>query len=265
MIAALIALSLLQEEPLPELKTRFWELRDGGKKRAVVLVHGLHARPFSEDKANAAEAPGWLDPESAVCKSLAGHGSVFGYSYSQNRKVQDIAPSLLPHVEKLKADGYAELVLVGFSAGALIVRHFVEDHPQAGVKKVIQVCPPNGGSALGKLERTVRGDQEVFVRSLRKEEREAVVKERGAKVPDGVEFVVMLGSLAGQGDGVLSKDSQWPADLRAQGIPVVKVEAAHGLVMRLESCALTLCRLIATPQPRWSAEGVEAARKELLD
>jgi pimeloyl-ACP methyl ester carboxylesterase len=268
MTTLLLVATLLAQEELPGIKTRFWELKDAGKARAIVLVHGLSAHPFNESKANEALAPSWQSSESTICTMLAEHGSVFAFSYSQNRKVQDLASTLLPHVEKLKTDGFSEIVLVGFSAGGILVRTFVEDHPKAGVTKVVQVCPPNGGSGLGKLERAVRGDQEIFVRSLRTEEREACVRERaekGLRIPDGVEFVVVVGSVAGSGDGVLSRSSQWPQELRDQGIPAVKVETAHGLAMRTEACSKTLCRLIVTPQPRWTQEGVQAARKEILD
>jgi len=267
MIALLLAAVLAQDE-LPELKIRFWELKEGGRKRAVVLVHGLQAQILDAAKPHRPEPPGWLSPESAVVQAFAEHGSVFGFSYSQNRKVQDVPATLLPCVEKLKADGFGEIALVGFSAGGLIVRQFVEDHPGAGVAKVIQVCAPNGGSELGKLDRAVRSGQEPFVRSLRKEDRAAFEEERakrGVRIPDGVEFVSVVGSLAGSGDGVLSKPSQWTPDLQDQGIPVVKLDTAHGLAMRSESCARTLCRLLPTPQPRWPKEGVEAARTEILD
>lgn len=271
LVPALLALSGAEgpaQDELPELKTRFWELRDGGKKRAVVLVHGLQAQLLDAEKPHRPEPPDWLSPESAVVRALAEHGSVFGFSYSQNRKVQDVPAALLPCVEKLRADGYGEIALVGFSAGGLIVRQFVEDHPAAGVAKVVQVCAPNGGSELGKLDRAVRAGQEPFVRSLRKEERAAFSEERakrGVRIPDGVEFVAVVGSLAGQGDGVLSRSSQWSPDLQEQGIPVAKLDTVHGLAMRSESCARTLCRLLVTPQPRWPKEGVEAARKEILD
>jgi pimeloyl-ACP methyl ester carboxylesterase len=230
MINLLMALLLVQDPAAPELKTRFWELKEGGTARAIVLVHGLRVQVFDESKPNEALAPEWQNSDSTVVRSLSKHGTVFGFAYSQNRKVQEIPPSLLPHVRKLKADGYPEIVLVGFSAGALIARQFVEDHPDAGVRRVIQICPPNGGSDLGKLDRAARESQEVFIRSLRKEERETFLRERGekgVKVPEGVEFVVVLGSVAGSGDGVVSRQAQWTSDLRDQGIPVARVELPH--------------------------------------
>lgn len=264
-ISALLAVALLQEAPLPELKSRFWELQDGGKERAVVLVHGLRARVVG-DKANEPEPTDWQSGDSGLCRALADHASVFAFAYSQNRKVQEIAPALLPHVEKLKTDGYADVVLVGFSAGGLVVRQFVEDHPKAGVRKVIQVCPPNGGSELGRLDRAVRGNQEAFVRSLRKEEREAWQSSRKeVRIPEGVEFVVVIGSVAGSGDGVVSRASQWSPDLRNQGIPALKIDALHCGAMRSDACVKVLCGLVTRPQPRWSAEDVETARKQLLD
>jgi hypothetical protein len=267
-IAPLLALVLVQEPSLPEVKTRFWELQGGGKARAVVLVPGLRAHVIHDEKANEPDPPDWLSSESAVCRALGDCGSVFAFAYSQNRKVQDVAPVLLPHVEKLKADGYLEIILVGFSAGGIIVRQFVEDYPKAGVGKVVQVCTPNAGSELGKLDRGVRESQEAFVRSLRKDEREAVLQDRskkGVKIPDGVEFVVIIGSIAGGGDGVVSRSSQWPPDLREQGIPALKSDLTHSRAMRSDACARLLCRLVTTPQPRWSKEGVEAARKEFFD
>src|SRR5262245_50968302 len=66
---ALLLLALAAQDELPELKTRFWELHDGGKKRAVVLVHGLQAQLLDAEKPHRCEPPSWLSPESAVVKA----------------------------------------------------------------------------------------------------------------------------------------------------------------------------------------------------
>jgi pimeloyl-ACP methyl ester carboxylesterase len=268
MILLLTACLLRQGEAAPELKTRFWELKDGGKERAVVLIHGVRAHPIDGDKPHEAISPSWQSPDSHVTRALGDQGSVFAFSYSQNRRVEEMPQQLLPHIERLRGGGYRDVALVGFSAGALVARQFVEDHPEAGVGKVIQVCPPNAGSDWGGLARAVREGQEPFIRSLREEDRAKFVRdraERGVRIPDRVEFVVVLGSVGGGGDGVLGKATQWPPELQEQGIPVVKVGVLHGLAMRSETAARTYARLLTETQPRWDAEAVEAARREILE
>ncbi len=218
--------------------------------------------------------------------TLAEHADVFAFAYSQNTDLAAIAedPALGESVDDLKVAGYREIVLVGHSAGGLIARHFVEDRPDAGVTKVIQVCSPNAGSTWGKLTLGVCECQEPFLASLTKEGRRSTLKLRdGKRIPEHVEFVCLvgqmkvdfeadLGSLIGDGrdlrwaysgvcgDCVLSIDSQWPKDLQLQGIPAYPLPSTHFTAMFSSSTARRLAVLVVGPQPRWTPDEVAAAR-----
>src|SRR5438132_502338 len=120
---------------------------------------------------------------------------------------------LAPCVWGVRQLGYQELILVGHSAGGLIVRQIVEDHADAGVTKVIQVSAPNGGSDLGK------DIQQPFISSLAKQERQAcLLKRADKKIPASVEFVCVVSGTLGS-DLLVLCNCQWTIDLQQQGIP----------------------------------------------
>ena len=103
---------------------------------------------------------------------------------------------------------------------------------------------------------------------MSKTARRRIVRERaaaGKKIPDGVEFVVVMGTATGRGDSIISKTAQWPSELQKQGVPVVEVKLVHFLAVRSRTGARAVVEAIRTPQPRWSAERVEQARKALFD
>src|SRR5262249_5919693 len=140
-------------------------------------------------------------------------------------------PELAESVERLKKLGYKQIVLVGYSAGGLIARQFVEDYPDSGVTKVVQVCAPNGGSAWAK-GKAVRSVQLNFLRSLTKESRRKMQYDRVDKLlPPDVEFVCVVGTGALLGDGVVSSKSQWTEELQDQGVPAYAVCSTHCHVM----------------------------------
>jgi pimeloyl-ACP methyl ester carboxylesterase len=262
--------------------------RSSGQGRAVVLLHGLQVRPFSSRNVRQADFQGWQEPGSRLVEALAPHADVYAFAYSQNARHDAIAAEsdLGRHVSELKQAGYAEIVLVGHSAGGLIARLFVEDQPDCGVTKVIQVCSPNGGSMFGKLKLAVRKSQECFLDSLTEESRTRLLDRRqGVRIPDEVEFACVVGqldldyaaeislgtnrfqvSLAGTicGDGILSPASQWTEDLQQQGIPVYPLRAAHCTIMYTGCAARRLAELVAQPQPRWTPEEVDEARRTRL-
>ena len=110
-------------------------------------------------------------------------------------------PGFADNLRKLKQLGYTDLVLVGHSAGGLVARHFVEDYPDAGVTKVVQVCTPNGGSFWANFRVGVRKSQRAFLGSLTRDGREQCLRERGDKrIPPSVDFVCLVGNRAGEGD-----------------------------------------------------------------
>ena len=263
-----------------------WE-RTVRQKRAVVLLHGLMAHPFSSGKVVKAEWHSWQRPESTLVKALASESDVYAFAYSQNVAVDDIVGTrgLGDGIARLKELGYAEIVLVGHSAGGIVARQFVEDQPKAGVTKVVQVCTPNGGSSWGKVAFGVRHNQEAFVTSLTKECREECCAKRlDKKIPAQVEFVCLVGRLhvemkagvkpedkvairaaAGlQGDGIVTAACQWTVDLQEQGIPMTAMEVAHFSAMRSQASADKIAQLVRERQPRWSPLEVAAARRKLL-
>lgn len=247
--------------------------RREGQTRAVVLIQGLKPHPFSSDKPNQAITSSWQEPDSRMAKALNGSADLYIFSYAQNRPVHEIseaknadAKAFGDYLAEVRALGYDEMVLVAFSAGGLIARQFVEDHPDAGVTRVVQVCSPNGGSSLGGFDLGVRHDQEVFLNSLRKQaRREFLDGRKDARIPDGVEFVAVMGTGAGSGDSAVGRESAWPEDLREQGIPVVEIDTLHFAAVRGQTGTARIAELATTPQPRWTAEQVQEAAKALLD
>jgi pimeloyl-ACP methyl ester carboxylesterase len=265
---------LLQNEPAIELSFRRLSPESEERKgRAVVLINGFLPVPFKRAKAESPVVPGWLAADSELGRALAAEGDLYGFSYSQNAAVELIPAAkgpddkgLAEHVAALRAAGYREVVLVGFSAGALIARHFVEDHPDSGVTKAIQICPPNGGTGWGKANAGVTSTQEPFLNSMSRERRSALMEERKSKrIPDGVEFVVVVGNGAGSGDLVVTCESQWPQDLQAQGVPAVVVSTLHLTATRSSKVAAKVAELVRNRQSRWSKGEVEQARARILE
>jgi pimeloyl-ACP methyl ester carboxylesterase len=240
--------------------------RSSGERRAVVLIQGLMPHPFSNEHVKRATLRDWQEPGSKLVKRLAGEGDVYAFAYGQNVAVDEIADhdALWGGLLRLRAMGYRDVVLVGYSAGGVIARRVVEEYPDAGVTKVVQVCAPNAGSGWAKLS-AVRGDQKRFLQSLTKEERRRETRARmDVTIPDEVEFVCVVGTAGVSGDGVVSRRSQWPPDLQAQGVPAVTVTSDHLSMVRSAGGADAIAELVRAPQPRWSPAKVAAARKSVL-
>ena len=261
-------------------------VRSANEDRAVVLVQGLYMHPFSDRNVAVAKWQDWQQPDSELVQSLADDSDVYSFAYAQHAPVNQLcdAVQLSDKIGRLREMGYSEIVLVGHSAGGLIARQFVEDYPDAGVTKVVQVCAPNGGSVFGHAEISVRRSQEVFLTSLTKGSRKEWIAQRSDKrIPDNVEFVCVVGhqecrvtidvscrffsfrpSAELRGDWIVSSRRQWPRDLQNQGIPVVPVKTCHLWVVQQELGIETICRLVREPQPRWSPEQVAAMRRDVL-
>jgi hypothetical protein len=240
--------------------------RSPGCERAVVLLQGLKLHPFSARNATRAELHSWQRPGSAMVEAMRSEADVFAFAYGQTVPLEEIAclEVLAQGLAAVKALGYPQLVLVGHSAGGLIARHFVEDCPGAGVTKVIQVCSPNTGSVCAGAEWTVRANQEPFLRSLTRAWRRQILLERaGKEIPPALEFVCVIADGAGIGDWVVADHSQWPVDLRAEGVPAERLIATHATIFTRRG-ARACAELVARPLPRWSPEEVAAYEERFL-
>lgn len=235
------------------------------KTRAVVLIHGLLVHPFSKTNVGRAHLHSWQKSDCLLVKRLAQEADVFAFSYAQTVSADEIAdsPELERQIRKLRRDGYREIILIGHSAGGVIARQFVEDHPDCGVTKVIQVCAPNVGSGWAKWQ-TVRANQLDFLGSLTKPARRRSLRERADKeIPKQIEFACIVGTGAVVGDGVVSNRSQYPQDLQKQGVPAYPFNSNHWMVLRSQKGAELVARLVREAQPRWDAKQVEALRRKL--
>lgn len=236
-------------------------------RRAVVLLHGLRPQPVSASAASRAEPSYWEKPQAPIVRALSPDADIYAFHYAQVAAVDDIArlPALADATRLLRGAGYQEVVLIGYSAGGIIARLFVEDTPNAGVTKVIQVCAPNTGSDWTVLKHGVREVQMPFVRSLTKEERQAAAKARGDKtIPAHIEFACIVAAMNPLNDGIVRRDAQWPTDLQTQGIPAEMLYIPHVGAMYSNRLAARIAELVRTPQPRWSAERILAARPKVL-
>ena len=242
--------------------------RSEGKTRAVVLLHGLHLHPFDAQRAARAEIDLWQQAGSGLVRALARDSDVFSFCYGQNVRVEAVAraPALVEGIAHLRQAGYREIVLVGHSAGGLIARQFVEDRPNTGVTKVVQVCAPNSGCEWSYSPIGVSKVQGAFIRSMSPAWRRQAVESRFQQlVPKAVEFVCVVGKWkVGCSDGLVRCLSQWPEDLQLQGIPALLVAGNHIDIMRTPAAIARIAEICRTPQPRWSAAEVEAARHRIL-
>jgi pimeloyl-ACP methyl ester carboxylesterase len=240
--------------------------RTAGQQRAVVLIHGLALHPISKERVAKAELRSWQKPDSTLVKEISRHADVYSLAYGQTVAVESIAmsPRLLEHLRGLKKAGYRDIILVGHSAGGLIARYLVEDNPEIGITKVIQVCCPNGGSNWAALK-MARPVQAAFLASLTHSAREKLLQQRKEKrIPAAIDFACVIGCVHLGGDGVVSCKSQWSEDLQAQGIPAHSLRATHWDAVRSAKGAELLDRLIREPHKRWDERAVREARKKLL-
>lgn len=253
---------LVEVHPVPPEPASL--VRSANRARAVVLLHGTRTHVFSAARVVVPRMEGWQRAGSPLVQELSADSDVYAFSYAQTAPIGEIAsaPGLQGAIKKLRKLGYTEIALVGHSAGGVIARRLVEDSPDCGVTKVIQVFSPNDGSGWAQLSWIARKEQHPFLESLR----QASCRERrpGCRIPEKVAFVCVIGDLLGIGDGIVSDVSQWPEDLRCQGVPAVCLRATHAAIYT-RSAAKTLAALVREPaQPRWNAQRVAEAEKAFL-
>jgi pimeloyl-ACP methyl ester carboxylesterase len=226
--------------------------------RAVVLIHGYWLHVSKEEVPHAKFKP-WQTAGSVLVSTLAKESDVFAFAYGQCVGVEDVAhhASLGAAVASLKKLGYKEIVLIGHSAGGLVARYFVEDFPDAGVTKVVQLCSPNGGCTYAEIK-LIPKNQRPFLKSLTKTGREHCLQERaGKKFPAKVQIVCVVGA----DDALVSCACQWSQDLQDQGVPAVRFTTGHRLIVRKAAPAEKIAQIVREAYPRWDAKQVDAARK----
>jgi hypothetical protein len=262
--------------PVENLPTAFWQitvtsrepgLPDGrSKDRAVVLIHGLVPHILRAEKTGQPNPTVWQKPGSELVRKLSGEFDVYGFSYAQTLPVDMICHScgLRNGVRQLKEKGYSEIVLVGHSAGAVVARQFVEAYPRAGVTRVIAVAGPHAGSPWARLPRLGLPDiQEPFIKSLSPSSRMRHC-EAGRPVDEDIEFCCLVCKLPRRSsDRIVPADSQWPPELRRQGVPAVCVPLDHFDVVRTGPGAEVIAGLARIKSTRWTPEQVEQFERHL--
>jgi pimeloyl-ACP methyl ester carboxylesterase len=241
--------------------------RSAGQWRAVVLIHGLKIHPLHGSLATHPEFHTWQEPGSFLVQALSKDADVFALAYAQTADLDTIsqAQGFDQAVQKLHFMGYKEITLVGHSAGGVLARLYVEDHPDGPVTRVVQICAPNLGSSWAKAEVGSRKIQGAFYQSLTKNWRQNVCRLRKDRfIPANVQFLCILGTVGTLGDGLVSCQSQWPEDLQRQGIPVLRLQTTHLAVMHTKKTGLVLAEEIVHDRPRWREIQVEAARENIL-
>jgi pimeloyl-ACP methyl ester carboxylesterase len=240
-------------------------VRSPNQTQAIVLVHGFHYH-FLDKNVPKATFRSWQTTDSLLVKELGKNADVYSFGYGQNVPLDTIVKksALASNIAELRKMGYRDIVLVGHSAGGLIARHFVEDFPDAGVTKVVQVCSPNGGSPLANL--TAPKSQTVFMECLTADYRKKCLEMRAEKkIPDKVQFVCIVAREKNkETDGVVPCLFQWTPDLQKQGIPAFGIIGGHRQVVREAKMIETISSVLRDNQMRWSPERVEQARKEIF-
>jgi len=265
--------------PITELPTLFWGIAPEvattdvanvrtKHDRAVVLVHGLLPRVFHPVRAEKPEAHEWQASSGSLVKQLADDFDVYGFSYGQTQSVDSVAMSrgLRNGISNLKDAGYKEIVLVGHSAGGVIVREFAEMFPDSGITKVVTVAGPHLGSFWAKLPNfTLPKSQVPFIQSMLPETREARTKRATVELKKDLEFCCVLCRTARtDNDTVVSLRSQWPDDLQEQGVSAVLVGCTHFDAMTSEAPINAIVEVVRGKVVRWKPEQIEDARRVLF-
>lgn len=241
-------------------------VRGTDQLRAVVLLHGVYMHPFKKDGIAGPVLREWQKPGSVLVARLAHEADVFSFAYAQTTPADEVAdaPVLAAGICQLREMGYEQVVLVGYSAGGVIARDFVENRPGAGVTKVVQVCAPNTGSGWANFL-VVRPSQADFLASLTKNGRRRTLRDRSdRRIPSNVQFACVVGTAAVKGDGFVLVQSQWSGDLQRQGVPAYPIALNHWQIPRVPKGAELIAEVVATPQLRWDANQVARAQKLLF-
>ena len=253
----------------PDMSAKPWWLAgERRKERAVLLIPGLKLHPLRPAKVTRPEMHDWQEPKSELVKTLAWDADVFAFGYAQTVPLDVVphTPGLRDAVEQLRKVGYQDIVLIGHSAGGVIARLFVENYPDAGVTKLIEVATPNLGSELASVFKTGYPKvQAPFVQSLAPSVRMEAVQTSKRPLSSKVEMVCVICKLRRiDGDGLVPLASQWPEDLQKQGVPATLVMASHFEAMKAAPAIRKISELAREKLTRWSPEQLETARRVLF-
>src|SRR5262249_36146369 len=158
-----------------------------------VLVHGLTVHPL-EERITRAEPHSWQKPDAPLVQRLTREADVFAFSYAQNASISDVVErsALMRQLKRLRDLGYREIVLVGHSAGGIIVRQLVEDHPDVPVTRVVQVATPNLGSAWANFQLPWSSQKPFLADLTRWIRRQTQSRRADILIPARVEFVCVV-------------------------------------------------------------------------
>jgi pimeloyl-ACP methyl ester carboxylesterase len=251
----------------PEAAVRIDDGPRVAKGRAVVLIPGLHLHPIRPGKSARPDLHEWGRPRADLVRTLAADFDVFAFGYAQTVPVDavSVAPGLADGVGRLTRAGYKDVVLIGHSAGGLIARQFVERFPGCGVTKVIQVATPNAGSDLAAIGIGLPKPQAPFIKSLAPRPRAEAARSAAAPVPAGVEFCCVVCKVPRLGgDTLVGLESQWPADLQAQGVPAALVSVTHFDAMKAPHAVERIAELAREKLVRWTPAQVDQGRQVLF-
>ncbi|QEL17063.1 esterase/lipase family protein [Limnoglobus roseus] len=280
MLPTLTSIVLLPFLGVTELPTAVWQVApevratyDGQplelkktKDKAAFLVHGLMLHPIKQEKSYKTELHDWQYAKAGLVQALASEFDVYAFSYAQTTAVDVVAstPGMRNHIKKLRRAGYKEIVLIGHSAGGIIIRQFAERYPDSGVTKVIEVAAPNFGSDLAMINVGLPKPQVQFIKSLAPPVRTAIALD-GPKLSSKLEICCVVCKLGGlPHDTMVHLDSQWPADLQKQGVPATLVVINHFDAMKGPHAVQTISTLAKEKLVRWTPAQVEQGRRVMF-
>jgi hypothetical protein len=273
MNSALVAVSLFAVVPVWELPTATWQVAPAIKsngdiaafqpkvtqRAAALLIPGLYPHPIRPEKALEPEMHEWCESPSPLVTNLAGSMDVFAFGYAQTTPLDAVCLSfgLRVSIEKLKAAGYEQIVLIGHSAGGIIARQYIERFPAAGVSKIVQISSPNTGSELADIKFGLPRTQIPFIKSIGTVARKDVVY---AALPKDFQFACVVCKVPRlSNDFMVNLDSQWSEDLRKQGVPAVLVGVNHIDAPKSPTSAPVIADLVRGKLTRWTPEQTRTA------
>ncbi len=259
-----LALAVFTISPTLDLPTAAWQMVphvDGElvapkvtKTKAVLCIPGLYPHPLRPERATKPEMHPWFEPKAPLLAALAPDFDVYAFGYAQTLPVDSVASSngMRETIAKLKTAGYREIVLVGHSAGGIVAHQFAVRFPDSGVTKVIPVAAPYSGSDLAELNVGLPWTQVSYIKSLAPQPRQATLKEDKA-FPKTIEYCAMLCKVSRlPNDIMVNLESQWPPEVRQQGLPAALVNANHFEVLKSTIGVSTTVDLASSKLIRWS-------------